>query len=70
MTQEIFDKLLYICDHINDGVNFHRILTQFPDLDVKYSPEICENHKAEYDAYKAEYIAKFGQDKFFQDWFC
>lgn len=64
MTQEIFDRCLYVCNHINDGVNFHRIVEQFPELEVKYSSEIRARHKAAYDDFKAEYIAKFGKDAF------
>lgn len=65
MTQEIFDRCLYVCDHLNDGVNFHRIVEQFPELEVKYSPEIREKHKAAHDAFKAEYLAKYGNTGFF-----
>lgn len=68
MTQDMFDRCLYICDHIGDGVNFHRIVEQFPELDVKYSSDICAKHKAAHDAFKADYLAKFGDDAiFFQD---
>ena len=62
MTQEIFDRCLYVCDAVDDGVNFQRIIEQFPELEVKYSPEVCAKHKAEHDAYKAEYLEKFGGD--------
>ena len=65
MTQEIFDRCLYVCDHVKDGVNFHRIVEQFPELEVKFSPEVCAVHKAENDAFKEEYLAKYGQDSIF-----
>ena len=66
MTQEIFDRCLYVCDRVNDGVWFQRIVEQFPQLEVKYSQEVCEKHKAAHDAYKAEYLAKFGEGWFFE----
>lgn len=65
MTQEIFDKCLWVCDHVNDGVNFHRIVEQFPDLKVNFSKEIQEKHKEEHDKFKAEYLAKWGDKALF-----
>ena len=65
MTQEIFDKCLYVCDHIGDGVSFHRIVEQFPDMEVKYSKEVQEKYKREHDEYKKAYLAKWGKDAWF-----
>lgn len=62
MTQEIFDRCLYVCDSIDDGVNFQRIIGQFPEFEVKYTPEVCAKHKAAYEEFKEEYINKFGSD--------
>lgn len=68
MTQEIFDRCLYVCDRINDGVNFYRIVSQFPEFEIKFSSEICERHKAAHDIFKAEYLKKFGEEAvFFRD---
>ena len=65
MTQEIFDRCLWICDQVNDGVNFHRIVEQFPGLAVKFSKEVQEKHKAAHDKFKEEYLAKWGDDALF-----
>lgn len=62
MTYEIFDRCLYVCDRVNDGVWFQRIVEQFPQFEANFPPEVCEKHKAAHDAYKAEYLAKFGED--------
>ena len=68
MTQEIFDRCLYVCDHVNDSVWFQRIIEQFPNFEVKYSKDVCEKHKTVHDAYKKEYLAKFGDNGWlFQD---
>lgn len=62
MTQEMFDRCLWVCDHVNDSVWFHRIVEQFPELNVNFSKDVCEKHKAAHDAYGIEYLAKFRED--------
>lgn len=62
MTQEIFDRCLYVCDQVHDSVMFHRTVEQFPDLEVKYSIEVQQKHKQLHDEFKAEYLKKWGDD--------
>ena len=62
MTQEMFDRTLHVCDQVKDGVNFHRIVEQFPELKVNFPNEICEKYKKEHDDYKKDYLEKFGDD--------
>jgi hypothetical protein len=62
MTQEIFDRCLYVCDRVSDSVMFHQIVEQFPHLEVNYSIEVQEHHKQVHDEFKAAYLKKWGND--------
>lgn len=60
MTQDLFDRCLYVCDRVKDGISFHRITKQFPAFKVNYDEDLQAQYKQDYELFKAEYLKKWG----------
>lgn len=65
ISEEIYDSCLQRCHNDNNGVMFISIVNQFPQYNPKYSKEIIEKHKRQWEKEKKEYIAKYGTEYFF-----
>lgn len=65
MTEEIFDSCLYRCHSDGYGVIFFSIVKQFPQFAPKYSQDVLDAYRWEWEAEREKNIAKYGDNSFF-----